>query len=298
MNRPADRRPWAFFLLLGLTILILALHETGQLELLEDILSLATGPVQRALSSAVEEVTNAFSSVGDARELQAQVEELQTMADDLAAQSVRLKEVEAENAQLRDLLNFVAANPSVLEYVGSEIIDQSGLISSEVIGQDPNPYLHFVIINRGDHDGLEIGMPVVVGGGRLVGRVAEVRPRWSKVQLLIDPGCQINGVVQVSRATGLVSGQPDGSLVLEQIPQSEQVGVGDTVVTSGLSGLEGLIPKGLVVGQVMAVEQQDIDLYQRAVLRPAVDFRRLEMVLVITDFEPIPLDDTPSEATP
>jgi rod shape-determining protein MreC len=298
MNRPADRRPWTFFLLLGLTILILALHETGQLKLLEDLFSLVTGPIQRAFSGAVAGIADTFSAVGDARELQAQVEELQATVNDLAAQSARLKEVEAENLQLRELLNFLPVNPSLRSYVGGDVIGQgglSGLVEAEVVGQDPNPYIFYVIINRGGRDGLEIGMPVVAGGGRLVGRVAEVRPRWAKVQLLIDPGSQVNGVVQSSRVTGLATGQPDGSLYLEQVSQSEQLNVGDTVVTSGRGGL---MPKGLIIGQVAAIERRSIDLYQRAVLRPAVDFRRLEMVLVITDFEPIPLDETSSESNP
>jgi rod shape-determining protein MreC len=295
MNRPADRRPWTFFLLLGLAILILALHETGQLELLEDLLSLVTGPIQRALSGVVEGVRGTFSSVGDARELQAQVEELQGVARDLAAESVRLEEVEAENAQLRELLNFVAANPSIRGYIGGDVIDQSGLVGSEVIGRDPNPYVSFVIINRGRQDGLERGMPVVAGGGRLVGRIDEVRPSWAKVQLLIDPSSRVNGLVQASRATGLVAGQPDGSLVLEQIPQGDQVNVGDIVVTSGRGGL---LPKGLIIGQVAAVEHTDVEPYQQAALQPAVDFRRLELVLVITDFEPLALDEAPAESNP
>ena len=294
MNRPADRRPWTFFLLLGLTFLILALHETGQLELAEDVLSLVTGPIQRALSGAARGVGDTFTSVGDARELQAQLDELQGVADNLAAQSVRLKEVEDENARLRDLLNFVSANPSFRGYVGGDVTDQGSLIAGEVVGQDPSPYLYYVIINRGGQDGLEIGMPVVASGGRLVGRIADVRPRWAKVQLLIDPGSRVNGVVQISRATGLVAGQPDGSLILEQIPQSESVNIGDTVVTSGRSGLGGLIPKGLIIGHVKTIEKRDIDLYQQAVLQPAVDFRRLEVILVITDFEPLPLDEQPS----
>jgi rod shape-determining protein MreC len=286
MNRPADRRPWTFFLLLGLTFLILALHEAGQLELAEDLLSLVTGPIQRALSGAAQGIGDTFTSVGDARELQAQVEELQGVAENLAAQSVRLKEVEDENARLRDLLNFVAANPAFRGYVGGDVIDQGNLIAGEVVGRDPSPYLYYVIINRGGQDGLEIGMPVVASGGRLVGRIADVRPRWAKVQLLIDPGSRVNGVVQISRATGLVAGQPDGSLILEQIPQSESVNIGDTVVTSGRSGLGGLIPKGLIIGHVMNIEKRDIDLYQQAALQPAVDFRRLDVILVITDFEP------------
>jgi rod shape-determining protein MreC len=295
MNRPADRRPWTFFLLLGLAILILALHETGQLELLEDLLSLVTGPIQRSLSGVVEGVSGTFSSVGDARELQAQVEELEALARNLAAEGVRLEEVEAENAQLRELLNFVSANPSIRGYIGGDIIDQSGLVGSQVIGRDPNPYVSFVIINRGRQDGLEQGMPVVAGGGRLVGRIDEVRPSWAKVQLLIDPSSRVNGIVQASRATGLVAGQPDGSLVLEQVPQADQISVGDTVVTSGRGGL---LPKGLIIGQVLMIEQLNVEAYQQAELQPAVDFRRLESVLVITDFEPLVLDEAPAESNP
>jgi rod shape-determining protein MreC len=298
MNRTTNPRPWTLVFLLGLTILILALHETGQLELLEDALSLVIGPLQRALSGTVETVGGTFSSVGDARELRMQLEEMQAVANDLAAQAVRLVEVEAENAQLRELLDFVSANPSLHAYVGGDIIEQSGLVESRVIGQEPNPYIYYVVINRGSHDGLDVGMPALAGGGRLVGRIAEVRPRWSKVQLLIDPGSRVNGMIQASRALGLVTGQPDGSLVLEQVPQSDQVNVGDTVVTSGLSGPEGLIPKGLIVGQVTAVERSDIDLHQTAVLRPAVDLRHLEMVLVITDFEPVALDESAPENNP
>jgi len=287
MNRSTNNRPWAFFLLLGLTILALALHEVGQLEMLEDLLSLVTGPVQRALSSVAEGISGTFSSVGDARELQTQVDELQAVANDLAAQNVHLTEVEAENDQLRELLNFVSANPSIHSFVGGDVIGQGGLIEAQIIGQDPNPYIFYVIINRGSQDDLKIGMPVIAGGGRLVGRVVEVRPRWAKVQLLIDPGSQINGIVQSSRATGLISGQIDGSLALEKILQSEQINVGDTVVSSGQGGR---LPRGLIVGQVTAIEQQDIDPHQKAILRPAVDFRRLEMVLVITGFEPILLE--------
>jgi rod shape-determining protein MreC len=295
MNRPADRRPWTFFLLLGLAILILALHETGQLELAEDVLSLVTGPVQHALSGVVDGIGGTFTSVGDARELQAQVDELQKAANDMAAQNVRQKEIEVENAQLRELLNFVSANPSLYSYAGGDVIGQSVLVEGEIIGADPNPYISYVIINRGARDGMERGMAVVAGGGRLVGRVAAVHPLWAKVQLLNDPSSQVNAVVQVSRATGLAAGQPDGSLVLEQLPQSEQIAIGDIVVTSGQGGL---MPKGLIIGRVASIEQHDIEPYQRAVLHPAADFQRLEVVLVITGFEPIPLDEAQSEVSP
>ncbi len=137
----------------------------------------------------------------------------------------------------------------------------------------------------------------------MVGRVAEVAPRTAKVQLLTDRESAIAALVQSSRATGLVVGQPDGTLRMEYIPQRESVvvgddateqeaienvSVGDIVLTSGLGGF---MPKGLVVGQVTQVQQMDYELFQAAVVRPAVDLARLELVLVITSFEQIPLEE-------
>jgi rod shape-determining protein MreC len=84
-------------------------------------------------------------------------------------------------------------------------------------------------------------------------------------------------------------------LVLEQVPQADQISVGDTVVTSGRGGL---LPKGLIIGQVLMIEQLNVEAYQQAELQPAVDFRRLESVLVITDFEPLVLDEAPAESNP
>ena len=91
-------------------------------------------------------------------------------------------------------------------------------------------------------------------------------------------------MLQQSRATGLVVGQPDGTLRMLYIPQEEEIQVGDVVLTSGLAGT---LPRGLVIGQVASVEQKDIALFQEAVIRPAVDYREVELVLVVTSFQPL-----------
>ena len=131
-------------------------------------------------------------------------------------------------------------------------------------------------------------MPVVSGGAGLVGRVAQVGPRTAEVQLLTDPDSAVAALFQTSRVTGLVVGQPDGTLRMEYIPQEENVDVGDIVLTSGLGGV---LPKGLVIGQVTEVLQMDYALFQSAVVRPAIDLSRLELALVITQFEQIPLEE-------
>ena len=133
-------------------------------------------------------------------------------------------------------------------------------------------------------------MPVVTGGAGLVGRIAQVGPRTAKVRLLTDPDSAIAALLQTSRVTGLVVGQPDGTLRMEYIPQDENLDVGDIVLTSGLGG--GVMPKELVIGQVVEVQKMDHELHQAAIVRPAADFSRLELVLVITAFEQIPSDES------
>lgn len=88
-----------------------------------------------------------------------------------------------------------------------------------------------------------------------------------------------------SRAVGVVNGQAGAQPVMDYIAQEADVAVGDEVETSGLGGN---FPKGLTIGQVIEVKKRDFDMYQQAVVRPTVDFNRLEFVLVITNFKPLP----------
>ena len=135
-------------------------------------------------------------------------------------------------------------------------------------------------------------MSVVSGGAGLVGRISEVGPRTAKVRLLTDTESAVAALLQTTRGTGLVIGEPDGSLRMKFIPQEEEVSVGDIVLTSGLGGL---MPKGLVIGQVTEVQQKMYETFQTATVRPAVDFARLELALVLTGFEEVPLEEAPEE---
>jgi rod shape-determining protein MreC len=130
-------------------------------------------------------------------------------------------------------------------------------------------------------------MPVVTERG-LVGRVETVYPTLSKVRLIIDTSSAVSALVQRTRATGVVKGQPGGELVLDYLPQGQDVvAVGDVVLTSGAGGG---FPRQLVIGQVIEIRQKDYEMFQQAVLRPTVDFDRLEVVLIITNFVPLSLE--------
>jgi rod shape-determining protein MreC len=123
---------------------------------------------------------------------------------------------------------------------------------------------------------------VVVTERGLVGQVLEVADMASKVLLITDPLSAVNAVVQSSRTTGLVRGQVGGQLVLDEVPQEATIQMGDIVLTSGLGST---FPRGLVIGQVTDIRRQDVEMFQRATLHPTVDFNKLEVVLIVTNFD-------------
>jgi rod shape-determining protein MreC len=127
-----------------------------------------------------------------------------------------------------------------------------------------------------------------------VGRITEVSPTASKLQLITDPDSVINARIQESRAEGTLVGRQTGELELIYISQDVTVNVGEIVVTSGLGG--GFPPE-ILIGRVVSVHRRDYELYQTAIIEPRSDFSKLEMVLIITNFEPVlinPLLENPS----
>jgi rod shape-determining protein MreC len=263
------------FVLLSLTIVGLVLHETGNTQGVENLILRPVTPVQDHLSSLANDFSDLVQTFRDIQELRRRNEELQSLANSLMIENVRLKELESENEALRQLLQFTQANPTD-SYRAAEVV-------GHVIGQDPSNLLRYIIIDVGTGDGVAKGMPVVTDRG-LVGRIVEVSSRSSKVLLINDVSSSVNAIIQSSRATGIVEGKADGGLVMKYIPQPVEVNVGDIILTSGLGAT---FPKRLVIGQVTAVHKRDIELFQEAEIKPTVDFDRVEIVLVLTSFEPI-----------
>jgi rod shape-determining protein MreC len=261
-----------------LVVVGLILDELGALGPLEGLfLQLAT-PVQRLVNGLTERVigTNeSWRAIGKLRERNAQLESL---VDQLMIENVRLKEVEAQNEDLRRKLDFAETHP--------EYTLRAAEVRGRVIGFEPNNFMSALIIDIGKRDGIRKGMPVVTERG-LVGQVHAVGTNWAKVLLIIDPSSSVAALVQSSRAPGIVSGHLGQDLSMSYIPQDEQISVGDVILTSGMGGN---YPKGLVVGQVIEVHQRDIDTFQQAAVRPSADMGRLETVLVITTFETVDVE--------
>ncbi|HQJ12287.1 MAG TPA: rod shape-determining protein MreC [Anaerolineae bacterium] len=283
-------RPWWPYILMAAALLLLALNETGLLSPVEEALSFVISPIERGAADIVRAVGDVFQGGQEARELQELVATLQQENETLRIENIRLQEqYVAENEQLRGLLDFKNANPT-FRLVGADVVARGQ--SAVVVGQDTNPYLGYLIINAGSRDGVAIGMPVVASGAVLVGRIARVSPHLAYVQLLNDPTSQVAALLQGSRASGLVVGREDPEkgnlLIMTEILPDETVAENEIVITSGLGGL---LPQGLVLGQVESVSYQESALFQEAVVRPALDYRRLEAVVVLLDFERPPVEE-------
>jgi rod shape-determining protein MreC len=277
-------RTWLLLVLAAVAVVLLLLHEGGQLQPIENIVQVVLSPIERVASGVFGGVGNLFGAVRDLNELRERNAELEKQNQDLLTEIAQLRGLQGENSTLRELLNFTQENPTYKYQPAA------------VIGRDPSPYLRYITINAGSREGLKPGMPVVTAGSTLIGRVADVGFRSAKVQLLNDLSSAVNVRLQTTDVTGLAQGQQDGSLLVQYLPLATEIITNDIALTSGLGGN---LPRNLVVGQVTGVDKKDFDVAQSAQLRPAADYDRLDVVLVITNFEPIePGEDATPTPTP
>lgn len=271
------RSRWAGIVLIlatlaGLVVLVLS----GRLSVAANFTRWLVAPAEAALSREGRSLRQQVEGPHDIQALRAENERLRREIDRLQVAQVRLAEVEKENQRLRALLNFAQAHPD-LDVRGAGVV---GI----VIGEDPAAVIDRLLLNVGEVDGIRPGMPVVTDTG-LVGRIVDVHKTTSVVMPITAAESAVNGIVQSSRLTGIVRGRHSDTLVMDYIPLDTPVEVGDLVLTSGLGSV---FPPRIVIGQVVSVERHDYDVFQRAIIRPTVDFRRLEDVLVLTGFSPNP----------
>lgn len=286
----SPRNPNILLALLVVTALFaLILHQTGYLQPLTDVAFGWFQPLLRGAQSVSEGAQDVTSRLADVATLQRKIDELQTQVNELNNSRIRIRELESENTLLRGQLGYKQSNPD-FDLAGAAALERNPDLA-RVIGQDPSNLARYIIVDQGSAAGINKGMPVVTPQG-LAGRVTETGTHWSKVLLITDPSSSVNAVVLSTRATGVVQGTVGGDLLIKYVPQGEAIKAGDLILTSGMGAA---FPKRLVIGQVTQVRKRDIELFQEATLKPAVDFTRLEFVLILKKFTP---SDITQEPTP
>ncbi len=261
---------------------ILALAFGGYFSTASNQVSRSLVGVQTWVSDRFLTIRDILSAPSDVVYLQNQNAQLEAEISGLQTQVIQLQQQLKDTEVLAALVDFSQSNPESIYKAAS------------VIGRDPSPFLHYVIINVGSNDGIRRGMPVVTNQG-LVGRIDAVIADASRVQLITDPGSAVNVRLQSADTDALLVGSVTGDLGLEMISQDVTVQEGDVVLTSGLGGD---YPSDLLVGQLLNLRKRDYELFQQASVQSTVDFSRLEIVLVIMNFKPVDVTPLLPDETP
>jgi rod shape-determining protein MreC len=262
-----------------ISMLLLLASRTDAALSLQRVSARALDPVRQAIGGVGEAVTGVFGVIGEIDRLRTENDELRRELSAAEQRIAELTEAASENEELRELLGL------------TESLEMD-LVPVRIISRDPSNFTWEVGIDAGSDQGLTAGMPVVgsaEGAGALAGTVVSIGADTSTVRLIVDTRSSVVAVDQQSRALGLVRGQLGGQLVMVQVNSTEELAEGDSVVTAGLvlegGGGRSPYPRGLLIGHVQAVEPDPNALTQTGFVRPALDFDRLERLLVVLDFE-------------
>jgi rod shape-determining protein MreC len=251
---------------LFLSLYILTAAARGQLknDPIGPVLLWIIRPLQIAAQSTthwIQEVRNSYSMLDNYK---AENEKLRNRIQQLEVERNQLLEAEATNRRLQQLLEFRSTLPS-------------DSMTASIIANSASTWFKSCLLDKGSADGVRKGMAAVTPLG-VVGQVVAVTPRTAKVLLLTDPNSGVDVFVQRTRARGIVSGSLDNGTIMKYVKRTEDIQEGDRLVTSGL---DGIFPKGIVVGAVIKVRKQTLGLFQSIEVLPAVSLARTEEVLIV-----------------
>ena len=288
-DRIARRRSIVFVGLVSACLVLMALSSNPLVRELQSGVGFAFRPIQGALNEVASGVASIGAAVAEIDRLRVDNGTLRADNERLLTENTRLQEIARENVLLTDLLQLRAG----FDYQTA---------AANVISRESSEFRRVITLDKGTNAGISVGDVVVAGGGALAGRIIEVGPDSAKVVLLTDGTSTVIGQLVSNAARGQVVGQLGGVLVMEQIDSSDEVALGDEVVSAGIElggGVRSPYPKGLLIGQVVDIRRDANAVVQTAYLQPAADFEKLEFVLVILDYEGglPPLEEQPIDCT-
>lgn len=271
-DKKSPRKIWALiFVLVSIFCLIFfAARGRVQMPVSSQTVSFVLSPFQQLISWVGGGLNYVTGNIWELVTIHEQNKMLRNEVEQLRVQNLQASEFAAENARLRSLLGYKQA------------ATQFDMLAARVIGRESSTWSSVIVINKGFADGVQPDMAVVTEKG-LVGRIVEVGPKSSKVQLITDPRSSVGTLVQrpESRVAGIVEGQMDNPTMprMINIPKNADVKEGDVIVTSGFGGI---FPKGIVIGKVFEIRNDPGGLLKIAVIESGVDFQKLEDVMIIT----------------
>ena len=246
-------------------LLFLTLQTRGQSYRAADALAVVTTPVQTWLARVNRTAFGLWSTYLEWKNVRAENRRLRDEIQRLRVEGLRVDDVIAENGRLRRLLALHEWLPITT-------------LPGEIIAREWGGWARSLTVNRGRRDNIARLTAVIAPEG-LVGRVVDVRPGAAVVQVLTDPSSTVGAHVVRTRTPGIVEGDPRGTIRFKYLArEGARIQVDDVIVTSGLGGL---FPRGVPIGRVRAIDDRGSALFHYALLSPAVDFARIDEVLLL-----------------
>ena len=267
-----QRIRWQLVLgLVGLAVLLFILDSTGNMDNAFSFLRDPLSGIMGWTGERVDSFADVFAGPRDLQTARGEIEALQERVDQLERENEELREAQGELQLLQQLFDRTRDAPALTRTLAN------------VIGRDTSPFFRSIIIDVGTDDGIAVGMPVESSRG-LVGQIYRTTANSAQVLLITDNLSSIPARLVDSRATGVTHGVGvAGTVELDFLSLEAEIEQGEVVLSSGLGGR---FPAGLIIGRVTQIERGSSGLFQAAVIQPAVDFERLELVFIITDFDP------------
>jgi rod shape-determining protein MreC len=248
------------------------LKSPKELKWYDRVVLWVMAPFQKAVTGGMNQIVYVINHYALLVNAKIENDSLKKENSRLAGTVSNMQEIQSENERLRKLLAFKE------KYLASGV-------SAEVIARDTTSEYQTIRINKGGDVGLKVRMPVMTPEG-IVGQLITVWQHYSDVLLLTDQNHAIDIIVQRSRARGVVKGGDRLKCEIHYLARTDDVVIGDVLVSSGI---EGIFPKGLLVGTIGIIEKKTFGVSQRVVVSPAVDLSKLEEVLVITNLSSVRL---------
>ncbi|OHE17436.1 MAG: rod shape-determining protein MreC [Syntrophobacterales bacterium GWC2_56_13] len=262
----------AVLLIISLTVLSFSAIRLSETGFLRKMVLEAAAPVEDTINISLQNLHDVWKRYLFLVGLDDENRRLRKRNAGLTEQLNRYREGSLEAMRLRKLLELRESFPQ-------------RAVAARVIDRNRSSLFKTLLINKGTADGLRVGLAVLSDQG-VVGRIIETSWHASRVLLLIDGNSNIDGLIQRSRAQGILQGAGSAGCSLKYISRAEEVLAGDVVISSGLSGV---LPKGLLLGVVTGASRKEGGLFQKIDVAPAVDFEKLEEVLALTtDMKPKP----------
>ncbi len=246
------------------------LNYKGLLKVPQDLFFKLFAPIEKIIYQTSLKTSNFFNSINSINRLNTENSELKQENEELLSKIIQLKETDWENEFLREQMSLPDS-------------ENKQLILADIVGQDSSGLGKYILINKGEKQGVKKKAAVITAGNILIGQIIELTDSFARVQLITDSNSRINALIQESRVAGLVKGGQGLNLIIDLLPQKEKIKEGEIVITSGLAGL---FPKGLLIGQIQEVSFSDVQISQKAKIKTAADFNKLEKVFVIIKDSP------------